>query len=479
MKLPNASSNASSPAAGTGSPHAAFLRAFFARLDALGIAWCVLRNFEGLPESAIGDVDLLIEPGRLRRAEAAAENAAPGHFVARRMARDGHVLLWIASEAELREAVREGRRARLLELDLVGRVESRGLVYLDAAAVLGAAREREGLRVSEPSHLASHLLCHALLDRAALPPAYRAAIQEVVRERGPAAFAPLARRAGAGVVARLFAAFGSGDDARLLALRGPLRRQLLARRADALPRALRFQLARRARQLAAWLRPPGLLIATAGPDGAGKSTLLARLGLVLGEAFGPVHDQYMGWKEFVLPSKRLLAKLERRLRRRRGGAPGGAARPAGAAAPARASEGRPTWAHNLSVLHYFADLWARYLLSIRPVLVRGGTVLCDRYFYDVLIQEVFVGQSRPLRRLLLALTPRPSLALLLRGDAEKIAARKGELSPERTQQVQEALAGLALRPEALALDAFKPLEENAEAVLRRLLPGLRPRRPQA
>jgi thymidylate kinase len=469
-------STSKSPADPAGaSPHAAFLRAFFARLDALGIRWCVLRNFEGLPESAAGDVDLLIEPGRLPRAERAAANAAPGHFVARRIARDGHLLLWIASEAELREALRQGRRARLLELDLVGCLESRGLVYLDAAAVLGTAQERDGLRVSEPSHLASHLLCHALLDRGALAPAYRRAIEAVVEERGPGAFAPLARRAGATLAWRLFAAFASCEDASLLALRGPLRRQLLVRRAGALPRALRFRLARRARQLAAWLRPPGLLVATAGPDGAGKSTLLARLGLALGEAFAPVRDQYMGWKEFVLPTKRLLAAVERRLRARRAPSAGGPARAPCALGPAGSapgSEGGPAWARNLSVLHYFLDLWARYLLSIRPVLVRGGCVLCDRYFYDVLTQEVFLCRSRFLRRLLLALVPRPSLAVLLQGDPEKIAARKGELTVARTREVQEALAGLAAREEALALDAFKPLEENAEAVLRRLLPGL-------
>jgi thymidylate kinase len=454
------------------SPHAAFLRAFFARLDALGIAWCVVRNFEGLPEQVRGDVDVLVERGRLRRAEAAAEHAVSGSFVARRIARDGHLLLWIASEAELTLAVREGRPARLLELDLVTRLAWRGQVTLDATALLATAEQRQGLRVSEPSQLASHLLCHALLDKGALTPAYRSAIQAVFEARGAAAFAPLGRCAGPDLVARLASAFASGDDARLLALSGALRRRLLTRSAGALPRALRFELARLGRRTRAWLRPPGLLVATAGPDGAGKSTLLARLGLVLGEAFAPVREQYMGWKEFALPTKRWLGALQRRLQRRRVPAAGASSPAAGEAAP-RASERAPGWTHNLSLLHYFADLWARYLLFIRPALVRGGVVLCDRYFYDALIQEVFLCRSRALRRLLLALVPRPSLAVLLGGDAAKLAARKGELTALRTQQIQDALAGLATREEVLVLDAFKPLEENAEAVLRRLLPGLR------
>ena len=56
-------------------------------------------------------------------------------------------------------------------------------------------------------------------------------------------------------------------------------------------------------------------------------------------------------------------------------------------------------------------------------------------------------------------------------DAEVIAARKREISPERTTDQMQSLSVLSGSKGVLALDALKPLDENMEAVLKQLFPS--------
>ena len=297
----------------TKSIYAPFLASFFRELEARDVRYCVPRNFENLPETILGDVDVLVRPGQLRRAEAALECTAPGHFVLRRVERNGHVLLWIGSATELRNAAREERAAEVLEIDLVTQLQWKGIAYQDTISVLSAARTENGIWVASEADKAAHILCHAILDKNLIKPAYRAAIAEVVGERGEQAFAPLLPFVGPEMVKVLHAAFASGGDAALLALRRDLIRSLLVSRPTAATGWLAYTAARGLRIARAIASPPGVLIATAGPDGVGKSTLLANTRTVLESTFDPVRDQYMGWREFILPTKRVLLWLQRTL----------------------------------------------------------------------------------------------------------------------------------------------------------------------
>ena len=82
-------------------------------------------------------------------------------------------------------------------------------------------------------------------------------------------------------------------------------------------------------------------------------------------------------------------------------------------------------------------------------------------------------ENRWLRGLLLTLTPSPTATALLSGDPEVIAARKSEMSPEKTARDMASLAVLKGRKGVLDLDAQKPVEENLEAVLREIFPRWR------
>ncbi|MCH2171020.1 hypothetical protein MK489_09575 [Myxococcota bacterium] len=440
----------------------AALQRFTIELEDLGIGYCVVRNFAELPDRVRGDVDLLIEPDRLDEAEAALSSLGSDTFVARRIERDGHLLIWVGSRTEVRKAIEEEREAVWLELDLVTSLSWHGISYLDTTDVLSRSRRHRGFWVTSPADEACHVLCHGLLDKPRVSARYQQLLRNAYGRYGASFLRPLLPSLGARALSELTLAVRSGTyPERLSRL---VRRRLSLRGPRSTSSMLMYQYRRAGRRLTTAIHPPGPLIATAGPDGSGKSTLLAALGTLLGGLYRPTRSQYMGWKEFVLPTKRILASL-------RSGQKPSRSTVVFDHHPTMEPEATVGWAHNFSVIHYFIDLWARYLLAIRPVMLRGGLVLCDRYFFDVLIQEVLLCENRASRRLLLAATPGPDVTALFVGDAVTIAARKGELTPERTERQLQALAILTGKRGVVCIDAHKPVSDNLETILHQLLPA--------
>jgi len=282
-------------------------------------------------------------------------------------------------------------------------------------------------------------------------------IDEHISQDGEEALASLAPFIGVPMVRRLYSALVTGNYAKVLRLRKPLIVSVLFRSRRAAPSYIAFMMKKYMRIGRAILFPPGVIMATEGPDGAGKSTLLCLIGKVLSKIFIPTKKQYMGWKQFILPTKRLLSFVQNSMADRR----------AGRAWLEHSVPGtRRSWTHNFSVLHYLLDLWIRYLFQIRPVLARGGLVLCDRYFFDFLVQNVWICKNRLTRSLLLALTPTPTITILFTGDSDTIAARKQEVSPEETarQLAQFSLLKGKIKP-VLELEATKPLDSNVMKVI--------------
>ena len=444
------------------SPYANLLVRLFAELDTQSVRYCVLRNFEGLPERTDGDVDILVGPEGLPLVEAILSSLLLGLTLAWRRERDGHVQFMVVSDDEVRHAVRQNRPAEVMALDFQSCLQWKGMRYMDAEDVLSSRERHGGFYVAAREHRAAHLACHIILDKNFVKSAYGQIVSGALTRDGEAALSPLIPFLGKSTVVGLRSAFAAGDDAEILGTRRRLILSLLLRRRS-IRDYLSFLGQKYTRMTRAILFPPGVLVATAGPDGSGKSTVSGRVAVVLSDAFTPVVEQYMGWKQFVLPTKRLLRVVERAIRRR-------SAREdtSGASNPLTSV---PSWTYNFSVLHYFADLWARYLFQIRPAQSRGGLVLCDRYFYDILVRRVWVCENRWTRSLLLALAPRPTVTLLLTGDPDVIAARKGEVSPDEAARQLGQFSTLRKRlGGVLSLDAQDSLDDNAvsavEAVLR-------------
>jgi thymidylate kinase len=431
--------------------YSALLSSIFAQLETANIRYCVLRNFRPLPESEDGDIDILVQPEGLQIIEAALSSSSEIFY--RKIERNGHMMIHVVLLDEVREAVREGRPAKVINLDLQTRLQWMGLTYVDSEDVLSSRQRNQATSVADLRHQASDLTCHIVLDKNYVKPGHKRVILEALAQYGKAALDPLIPFVRKPVIARLHSALLTEDDAQVLIMRKSLILGLLLRRPWTFLSCIRFLVTKYLRILRAILFPPGDLVATAAPDGSGKSTLIEQVGLTLSEVFHPVKYQYMGWNQFILPTKELL-RIARKV-------PIGRAAKGYAAANSGAGVVSPSWQDNISILHYFIDLWARYLIRIRPVLSRGGLVLCDRYFYDVPARDAWVCKNPWSRSLLLALMPRPKVTILLTGDAATIAARKQEISPDETaRQLAEFSSLKSHIGDFLELNAVDPLDQN-------------------
>lgn len=125
----------------------------------------------------------------------------------------------------------------------------------------------------------------------------------------------------------------------------------------------------------------------------------------------------------------------------------------------------------------FADWSLGYLGPFRRARREGTLVLCDRHYYDLLVDPRryrFKG-PRWLAKLMFALLPKPTILLLLDVSPEEIQRRKQEVSPEETaRQVaayRELVAGLKF---GAAIDAGREPDAVADAATAKILASYRP-----
>jgi thymidylate kinase len=381
------------------------LAAAFRALDDAGVRWCLLRGEDRLASPA-GDVDVLLAPGDLTRAERALAAAGFGRLPAWGhgphrffLGYDGDADAWI-------------------KLDVVTELAfgpSFALRSRSAGACLARRRRRDGVALLDEADAFWALLLHRLLDKGAIGAAAPALAR--LAEAPGARSSPLAvevdRIAAAGWdAAGLLAAARDGATARLEAA-GPALAAAWERRRP-LSSRLRRLTATAARRCAPLGRARrGLTVALLGPDGAGKSTAASALA-----------------RSFPLPVRTIYMSP--------------------------ASGKRPRWRpRGLGLGLLLGAQLGRWLRGQRH-RARGRLVLFDRYAYDALLPARRVlGRPGRLRRWLVGhACPPPTLTVVLDAPGEVLYARKGEHSAAVLEAERAAYLRIARgRSDAAVLDA--------------------------
>lgn len=441
-------------------PIGPFLRLLFKRLDEEGVRWAVLRNAEGLPEFTRYDVDLLVEPGCHALFRLVDECAAETDWRCTGRIRKRHYTCLLMAKSLPSGGL------FFLPLDFFTGLEYRGLRFLKTEDVLAERiRSDTGVWGLPPETdaaitLLKEWLPHGTLkensrdsvfrNAAADPESFRWVLVRAVGEAFATELAEKVRRE------EWTLSFG---EAR--ALRREIRRRT--------PRP-RMALLHAAVMAAVHVfRPsPGLVVCLAGADGSGKTTL-AR-GVAAAAYRHPFKAiRYIHGNAGVLPRFRDMRAWFRPA----------APPPSDVPEPVQHLKGMmepvAAWKSVVLALYYALDLnLARWRL--RRWRGQWSLVLMDRSFYDYCFQLGHRNCPAGFLRLLSRLVPRPDLLLCLVGDAEKIHARKPELTVEEIEREQEVLRGLAERqPFARLLDGRggiqSMVEQGLQEVRKRLPSG--------
>jgi len=435
-----------------------FLSNLFNEFEKCKIIYCIVRNFDNLPRCVDGDVDILIQKEDITKVEPIIKSLLDKEYIfVRKINRNCHLQFFITANNEIDTALHEKRSIKMLELDFVTALQWQGIPYVDTKSILSQRQWNGHFYTIADNHKIAHLVMHIILDKNQVSPKYKKEVQGYITTHTKTALHSLEKTLGGKTIHNLSVSFQSDNDAAILKWRQQIIKALVFRNVSSIISACSFMISKGCRIFRAIVYPPGVLLATAGPDGSGKTTILQCIGHSLEGTFSPIKNQYMGWKDFLLPTKHMLTFLKKvtsgsQPQKTKNSSPIGTI--------------RPPWTHNFSVIHYFCDLLLRFFINIRPTLARGGVVLCDRYFYDILSQNIWLSNNYLTSSLLYHISPKPTVTITFTGDPNVIAARKNEISSEETDRQLAALSALKTKSEdVIEINASAPVEVNAKKIL--------------
>ncbi len=156
-----------------------------------------------------------------------------------------------------------------------------------------------------------------------------------------------------------------------------------------------------------------------GVDGSGKSTIVKLLKAMCDKSGKEI--THLHWRPNLLPS------------------------------PRRFYGGKPTYdtanPHSNALhgfittffllIYYFIDFWLGYIYIIRPSKKRGGLVIFERYYYD-LLTDPRRYRLKPIRlsKALSRFVPRPDTLIILHAEPHILFERKCELTIEEIERQQ-------------------------------------------
>ena len=186
--------------------------------------------------------------------------------------------------------------------------------------------------------------------------------------------------------------------------------------------AARFFRGEAGRKILRWKQPTGLSLVLLGPDGVGKSTLVSGMMTSLAPLFSGEHVSH--WRPGVVIPIRDGDKSE---------------------ANPHDDPPRSAFVSTLYLLGFCLDFWVGHAVRIRPQLTQSKFVIFDRYYYDLLVDQVryrYSGSEWLLRFLLRFIPKREQIVLILDAPENVILSRKQQLTLAELQRQRVAYRGL-------------------------------------
>jgi len=385
-----------------------FVTAVFRAWQQAQINFLVLRNYEELPHYTSNDIDVLVAPTQLRRAERTLLVAASeSGFRLHNRAEFATLALFLSSRTSNVQT----------HIDLFTALKWRSFDFLDCSEFLARRVERGLFAVPHPAHEAATNLLAYMIYAGQVKPKYKPSITTGFRANLDMANSLLTKTYGS-QLARFLVDAGAREKWNDLEASTPaLSRALIARQLTRQPFRLASSFLTDARRVAKRLiRPPGLTVVLCGADGSGKSTAQAGLTKGLAGTFSEAKGKEFHWKPAIFSAKRQAAR-----------------------GPATDPH-HETPRNVVASLFYFAVHWLEFLLGsiirFRPITFRAGLALIDRYYYDFFVDQRRYRLQVPswLVRLGYWPIPKPDLVMVLDAPPEVLQRRKQEVSFQETER---------------------------------------------
>jgi thymidylate kinase len=415
-----------------------------------GIPFMVLRNYEQLPEFTSNDVDVLISPEDLSRAEECVVSAARGQgFDLLLRAEFAVVALFLGHESGAQT-----------HFDLCLGTWWRGFELVDVSAFLQRRMDRGLFAIPHPVDEAVNSLIGYLIHAGKVKEKYRAKIQEVFLQHPADAQASLAPVYGGALAKMIVENAGKGSWEAIEKQVPALRRALIVRQLTRRPMGtLGFLLKTCTRWIRRWFNPPGISVVLCGADGCGKSTATALLVQELAGTFPADKGAHYHWKPPVFTGKRQAAR-----------------------APVTAPHAIKPRALPVS-LAFFALHWVEFVLGavlrLHTRKFKGGLTIIDRYYYDFFVDQRRYRLQVPLFLVRLGywFLPKPDLVFALDAPTAVLRQRKQEVPEAETERQRQAYADLVRGlPNGRVIDATQPPEAVAASMRQHVFDLLRRRR---
>lgn len=409
----------------------------------------MLRNYEQLPEFTSNDIDILIAPEDLARAEQCLATAARSQgFDLLLRAEFAVVALFLGHES--------GAQAHF---DLCLGTWWRGFELVDVSAFLRRRMDRGLFAIPHPVDEAVNSLIGYLIHAGKVKEKYRAKIQEVFLQQPADAHASLAPFYGDALAKMIVENAGRGSweaiEKRVPTLRRALVLRQLARRPIG---TLGFLITTCTRWIRRWFNPPGISVVLCGADGCGKSTATTLLVQELAGTFPPDKGAHYHWKPPVFTGKRQAAR-----------------------APVTAPHAIKPRAVPVS-LAFFALHWVEFVLGaflrLQTRKFKGGLTLIDRYYYDFFVDQRRYRLQVPmfLVRMGYWFLPKPDLVFALDAPTAVLRQRKQEVPEAETERQRQAYADLVRGlPNGRVIDATQSPEAVAASMRQHVFALLRRR----